>query len=324
MLAAGAHWHYSNLAYGLLGEVVERLGERPYAGEPASADSRAARAQPDAASRPTAPVAKGYFVEPYSDGVRREPDLDLPETTAAMGQLWSTTGDLARWGAFLAAGDEAVLPQGRRSTRWPASQVMADEERGRPHGGSGSVSTGEATASSPGHGGAMPGFLAMLLVNRPSATGAVVLANSSAQVPSTRSRSTSSRRRSSSRRPTPRAWAPDEGVPDEVAPLLGRWWTEGSELVALVARRRAPRRARRSVALEPPLDVRLGRRRPLAVRRGTRARRAAPRRARRGRRSGAPLLRDVPVHARAVHLRLEACQETLRSPARRNATATTT
>ena len=31
--------------------------------------------------------------------------------------------------------------------------------------------------------------------------------------------------------PEPRPWHPDGGAPTELQPLLGRWWTEGHELV---------------------------------------------------------------------------------------------
>ena len=30
---------------------------------------------------------------------------------------------------------------------------------------------------------------------------------------------------------TPEPWRPDDGAPDDVSPLLGRWWSEGAELV---------------------------------------------------------------------------------------------
>ena len=31
--------------------------------------------------------------------------------------------------------------------------------------------------------------------------------------------------------PVPSAWSPDDGAPDEIAAILGRWWTEGYELI---------------------------------------------------------------------------------------------
>ena len=107
VLEPGSWWHYSNLAFALLGEVVARahgssweeaLQERVL--DPLGLS----RTTPE----PADPAASGYFVEPYSDAVRLQPGLDLGGA-GALGKLWSTTGDLARWGAFLAAGDDRVL-----------------------------------------------------------------------------------------------------------------------------------------------------------------------------------------------------------------------
>ena len=110
VLDPGTWWHYSNLAFALLGEVVARahggtwedaLRERIL--EPLGLG----RTTPDE----TEPAARGYFVEPYSDAVRLEPELDLGGA-GALGKLWSTTGDLARWGSFLVSGDDRVLSAG--------------------------------------------------------------------------------------------------------------------------------------------------------------------------------------------------------------------
>ena len=107
VLEPGSWWHYSNLAFALLGEVVARAhgGTWEEALQARVLDPLGLGRTTPAA---TAPAARGYFVEPYSDAVRREPDPDLGGA-GALGKLWSTTGDLARWGAFLAAGDDRVL-----------------------------------------------------------------------------------------------------------------------------------------------------------------------------------------------------------------------
>ena len=126
VLQPGSWWHYSNLAFALLGEVVARAH--------GSAWEEALRERildPLALSRTTPesaePAARGYFVEPYSDSVRLERDLDLGGS-GALGRLWSTTGDLARWGSFLAAGDDRVL---KAATLEEMShvRVMVDHER---------------------------------------------------------------------------------------------------------------------------------------------------------------------------------------------------
>ena len=57
---------------------------------------------------PQPPKAQGYLVDDYARTVWQEPETDLGGV-AAMGQLWSTVEDLARWATFLARGDDAVL-----------------------------------------------------------------------------------------------------------------------------------------------------------------------------------------------------------------------
>ncbi|MDF2750670.1 MAG: beta-lactamase, partial [Gaiellaceae bacterium] len=107
LLAPGSWWHYSNLAFALLGEVVARK-----TGSTWDVALRERVLEPLGLSRTTfeaeEPAARGYFVEPYSDAVRPEPQPDLGGA-GALGKLWSTVGDLAAWGSFLVAGDDDVL-----------------------------------------------------------------------------------------------------------------------------------------------------------------------------------------------------------------------
>jgi len=71
-----------------------------------------------------------------------EPDLVMTDSTAALGQLWSTTGDLARWGAFIAEGRDGVLD---RTTLDEMARVQAmaasasTGAKGREAGGSADV-----------------------------------------------------------------------------------------------------------------------------------------------------------------------------------------
>src|SRR5205823_1860407 len=96
--AARAH-HYSNLAYGLLGEIIARLSGTPYT---RYVDERILA--PLGLSRTTwaeqEPRAVGYLVDEYAGTAAREPHSDMGGV-ASMGQLWSTVGDLCRWAAFL-------------------------------------------------------------------------------------------------------------------------------------------------------------------------------------------------------------------------------
>jgi hypothetical protein len=229
VLAPGAHWHYSNLAYGLLGEGVARLRGVTF---PEALAERVL--DPLGLERtllqPRSPAARGYFVEPYSGAARLEPDLELTDSTAALGQLWSTVGDLAGWGAFLAAGDERVLA---RETLDEMSRVavMADQERWTTGWGLGLGLYRRGDRVVAGHGGAMPGFLAFLGVSRSDAIGAVVLTNTGAGAdPQTLGLDLLEATAELLPAESP-PWSPGEQPPLDVASLLGRWWTEGDELV---------------------------------------------------------------------------------------------
>jgi hypothetical protein len=72
VLAPGERWHYSNLAYTLLGEVVARLSGMPYE---EYVEQRVL--EPLGLTRtsfsPVAPTAIAYSTEPYTDVVHREP-----------------------------------------------------------------------------------------------------------------------------------------------------------------------------------------------------------------------------------------------------------
>ena len=229
VLAPGARWHYSNLAYGLLGEVVARVGGAPYR------DVLHSRVlDPLGLARtglePRDPVATGYYVHPWSDAATVEPDIEMSEATAALGQLWSTIGDLARFGGFLASGRDDVLPRAVLDEMARVA-VMADEERWTVAWGLGLGLYRRGDSVYAGHGGAMPGFLASLVVSRRDGTGAVVLTNSGAgPKPETLALDLAEAAYRAAPPALP-AWAADDGAPAAVAPLLGSWWTEGSELL---------------------------------------------------------------------------------------------
>jgi CubicO group peptidase (beta-lactamase class C family) len=228
VLRPGMRWHYSNLAFGLLGEVVARRARASY---PEVLRERVL--EPLGLSRTSlresAPVARGYLVEPYSDRLQEEAHVEMTETTAALGQLWSTTGDLARWGSFIAAGDDAVLS---RSTldEMALVQTMVDQRRWALGWGLGLELYRSGDRVYAGHGGAMPGFLAGLCVSREERTGAVALTNSGAGPNAETLAIELADKALDVLPPRVEAWEPDQEVPPDVEPLLGQWWTEGLEL----------------------------------------------------------------------------------------------
>jgi CubicO group peptidase (beta-lactamase class C family) len=228
VLQPGSWWHYSNLAFALLGEVVARAhgGTWEEALQERILDPLGlARTTPD----PVDPAARGYFVEPYSDAVRLERELDLGGA-GALGKLWSTTGDLARWGVFLAAGDDRVL---KASTLEEMShvRVMADHESWALAWGSGLELYRSGEHLFVGHGGAMPGHLAGLVVNRKTQIGAAVLTNTGAGAGPEKLALDLAVAAIEALPATTQPWQPAEAPPAELEPLLGRWWTEGHEIV---------------------------------------------------------------------------------------------
>ena len=229
VLEPGQAWHYSNLAFGLLGEVVARHGAQGY--ERGLRESVLAPLDLDATGfAPAGPRATGYYVNPFSDGVTVEPDLPVEGPTAAMGWLWSTVDDLARWGDFLATGRDDVLARASLD-EMARVRTMVDHLSWEVGWGLGLGLYRRGNRVYAGHGGAMPGFLAMLLVDRRERTGAAVLANTSAGfAPDTLALDLAEAALETLVR-IPAQWRPDGGAPPDVAALLGPWWSEGSELV---------------------------------------------------------------------------------------------
>jgi CubicO group peptidase (beta-lactamase class C family) len=228
VLRAHERFHYSNLVYSLLGELVVRRTGLSFA------DVLAARVlEPLGLSStglvPTGPRAAGYLVSPWADAVERERDVEIPDPPAAMGQLWSTVGDLARYGTFVAEGHDDVLGTPVLDEMTTVHTVI-DQDRWTVGWGLGLALVRRGDRVFAGHGGAMPGFLAFLGVHRGERTGAVVLTNSGAgpKPDELCLRLVETMLDAHARAPAP--WRPDV-VPADVGPLLGSWWTEGREAV---------------------------------------------------------------------------------------------
>ncbi|MBA2385003.1 MAG: beta-lactamase family protein [Actinobacteria bacterium] len=228
VLDPGSWWHYSNLAFALLGEVVARVVGTTWeeALQERVLDPLGLARTTPAAERP---AATGYFVEPYSDAVRVERDPDLGGA-GALGKLWSTPRDLARWGAFLAAGDERVLAAATLE-EMAHVRAMVDHERWTLAWGSGLELYRRGEHVFVGHGGAMPGHLAALVVNRKTAIGAAVLTNSGAGgTPEKLALDLATAAIEALPAPAD-AWSPEDAPPADAQLLLGRWWVEGQEVV---------------------------------------------------------------------------------------------
>ena len=227
VLEPGRRFHYSNLAYALLGEVVRRLSGEPFE---AYVDERILKplGMKRTTWRAADPHAHGYFVDPYDERLRPESDME-PGATQSVGGLWSTVGDLARWAAFLAEPNPAVLAP-ETVEEMASVEVMADPGWKVGHGlGLQLFREGERVYA--GHGGAMPGFLAGLVVARADKAGAAVLTNTSAGVNPDVLAMKLVAKSLELEPPGPTLWKPQDEAPDALQPLLGRWWSEGTEFV---------------------------------------------------------------------------------------------
>ena len=208
----GATFHYSNLAFALLGEAVARLRGVPWW------DCVASRIlEPLGMTRtsydPVGTHAQGYSVHPYANTLTEEPHQDTVAMAPA-GQAWSTVGDLARYATVLVHGHGGVLPA-RTITEMTMPQSSA-------YGlGLRLVSRGDRTFV--GHTGSMPGFQASLLVDRAGATGAVVLANSTTGLLTEAITPDLLDVLEDSEPTVPAAWTPSRNVPEEVLEILGAW-----------------------------------------------------------------------------------------------------
>ena len=237
--------HYSNLAFALLGEVVARGAGRPYREH---VDERIIR--PLGLTRttwaPEEPHAQGYFVDPYANVLHREAHPDIAGVASA-GQLWSTTGDLCRWAAFLAEGRADVLPAAAVERLW-FPHAMWDPETWTLGWGIGLMLHRRGDRIFGGHGGAMPGHLAGVYVDRKSRIGAAALTNSSAGADMDGLAIRLAEAAIEALPEPPEAWRPQPGPPAELAGVLGRWWSEGAEFLfywqdgALTSRPAAPAR----------------------------------------------------------------------------------
>jgi CubicO group peptidase (beta-lactamase class C family) len=222
-------FHYSNLAYGLLGAVVTRLS-----GEDWTSLLGKRLLEPLGMSRttydPVQPYAPGFVVHPWLDTMREEPRLDAGAMAPA-GQLWSTVADLAKWAAFLASPDPAVLAADSL-TEMCAPVVMSDPETWTMGHGLGLRLWRHGERVYVGHSGSMPGYLATLAVHRASGTGVVAFANGYtlhgggiADLGLDLLTGVLDREPA---RVTP--WKPTAAPPPaSVEPLTGRWWWMGQE-----------------------------------------------------------------------------------------------
>ncbi|MEO3751738.1 serine hydrolase domain-containing protein [Streptomyces sp. B6B3] len=175
---AGRRHHYSNPGYALLGALVEKLRGEPWF-DVLREEVLLPLGMDRTTAAPVAPHATGWAVHPYADARQPEPAVDTGRMAPA-GQLWSTVADLSTFGAFLLAGDDAVLRAeslaemrapavAPEAGDWDAAYGLGMQLARRDVGGERRLLSG--------HTGSMPGFLAGLWTSPADGLAAVAVAN---------------------------------------------------------------------------------------------------------------------------------------------------
>ncbi|ARQ69784.1 serine hydrolase domain-containing protein [Streptomyces marincola] len=217
---AGRRFHYSNPGYALLGALIETLRGAPWA-EVLRAEVLAPLGMTRTGPLPSAPHATGWAVHPFADVRQPEPAVDLGRLAAA-GQLWSTTGDLAAFAAFLLDGDDRVLGQAALAElQTPAvAPEPADWDTGYGLGVQVARRQGRLLV---GHGGSLPGFVASVWVSPADRVGAVALANATSGVATAALTAGLIDLVATNEPLPPEPWRPAREVDPELVALTGVW-----------------------------------------------------------------------------------------------------
>lgn len=240
VLAPQTRFHYTNLAYGLLGECVAALRGMSWMDavqqrllDPLEMSSTSYHPGPNAATGCSVDVHRGaLLVEPTTD----------TGAMAPAGQLWSTVPDLLRWGSFLVSGNPDVLGLDALEPAFIARSAAQPNSLGSAHG------LGFALLASPvgtlvGHTGSMPGFQAACFADRGSARVGVVLGNATHGLAPGVTVGGLFAAYAAAEPPIPAPWEPSSPVPALVEDALGHWFWgttryefcwEGEQLVARV------------------------------------------------------------------------------------------
>lgn len=167
-------FHYSNLGYGVLGELVARLRGRSWLDA-----VRAEILEPLEMRRTTAAPegdhAPGFAVHPWADVLLDEPSEDA-KSMAPAGQLWSTVADLARWTRFC-GGEAGEVLHPDTLEEMAAPQLVTDGGEWLAGYGLGMQLFRRQGRKFTGHTGSMPGFLTTALADYGEHVGALAMTN---------------------------------------------------------------------------------------------------------------------------------------------------
>ncbi|WP_089301626.1 serine hydrolase domain-containing protein [Haloechinothrix alba] len=173
-LRPGGRFHYSNVGYGTLGELVARHRGTSWL-DALRAEILTPLGMHRTDAHPHGRHATGWAVHPFADVVLPEPAHDAGAMAPA-GQLWSTVTDLARFVALVGGHTGGVL---RPDTIAEMREVAAVDSSDAWIAGYGLGfqlvrHQGRILA---GHTGSMPGFLASAMIDPATGTGALAMAN---------------------------------------------------------------------------------------------------------------------------------------------------
>jgi CubicO group peptidase (beta-lactamase class C family) len=178
VLRGGSKLHYSNVGYGVLGELVGRMRGSSWL-DVVRAELLSPLGMSRTTPHPEAPHALGWAVHPHADVLLPEPAPDAGAMAPA-GQLWSTLNDLSRW-LRLIGGDTGSVLSADTVAEMHAPVMVDDNDAWTMGFGLGLQLFRDSGLRLVGHTGSMPGFVATL-VRAESGTGALVMANSTAGV----------------------------------------------------------------------------------------------------------------------------------------------
>jgi CubicO group peptidase (beta-lactamase class C family) len=221
-------YRYSNLAYGLLGAVLERVTGESWASLVGKRVLDPLGMKRTTYS-PVEPFARGYVVHALGGALHEEPRLDAGAMAPA-GQLWSTVTDMAKWAAFLTDPAPAVLAR-ETVDEMCTPVVISDLESWTGGHGLGPQLFRVGERVFVGHGGSMPGYVAHLAVHRRSRLGVIAFANSYGLTGTTiQEVGLAALTAAVDAEPaTPAPWRPPAAPRGESAELCGRWWWMGRE-----------------------------------------------------------------------------------------------
>lgn len=170
----GSRFHYSNVGYGVLGELVARHRGTTWL-DALRTEILAPLGMSRTTPHPESKHANGYAVHPFADLLLPEPSPDAGAMAPA-GQLWSTVIDLARWTRFV-GGDTGDVLRPDTMTEMRSVVAVDDGDAWTSGYGLGLQLVRHQGRRLAGHTGSMPGFLATTLVDPNTGTGALAMAN---------------------------------------------------------------------------------------------------------------------------------------------------